>query len=146
MDVMELRRGLLMAIKKGSDDVIVESVNAIAELIPNTYIVASNGETRTYNGWSSTDYIDITNGCVIYTATDIVYNGLYDENKNFISGSGYPNFSLKRSVNYSGQFASYYPIFIKLDQRIKYIRLSAETSIMQSAKIFRILRGTITNG
>lgn len=59
-------------------------------LIPNVYIDQSTGNEIAYNGWSATDFIDlsdITNG-VVYRLGQIsgsYYNAFYDTNKNFIS-------------------------------------------------------------
>lgn len=59
--------------------------------VPNVYIDLNNGSEIAYNGWSATDFIDIssiTDG-VVYRLGQIsvsVYNAFYDTNKNYISG------------------------------------------------------------
>ena len=66
-------------------------------LIPNVYIDLNNGSEIAYNGWSATDYIDISDNTdgIVYRLGQIggsVYNAFYDTNKNFISsfnGVGY---------------------------------------------------------
>ena len=66
-------------------------------LIPNVYIDLNNGSEISYNGWSATDYLDISDNSdgVVYRLGKIaqnVYNAFYDTNKNFISsfnGVGY---------------------------------------------------------
>lgn len=62
-------------------------------LIPNVYIDLNNGAEIAYNGWSATDYIDISDNSdgVVYRLGQIgqnVYNAFYDANKNFISSFG----------------------------------------------------------
>lgn len=59
--------------------------------VPNVYIDLNNGSEIAYNGWSATDFIDIssiTDG-IVYRLGQIsgsVYNAFYDTNKNYISG------------------------------------------------------------
>lgn len=59
-------------------------------LISNIYIDTSNGSEIAYNGWSATDFIDISDNSdgVIYRLGRIsqaTYNAFYDSEKNFIS-------------------------------------------------------------
>lgn len=62
-------------------------------LIPNVYIDLNTGAEIAYNGWSATDYLDISdnNDGIVYRLGQIaqtVYNAFYDTNKNFISSFG----------------------------------------------------------
>lgn len=62
-------------------------------LIANKYINKTNGQEVAYNGWSCTDFLEISGNTnsslyrlnIIYLAD---YNAFYDSNKNFISGFG----------------------------------------------------------
>lgn len=60
-------------------------------LVSNIYIDKNNGREVSYNGWSATDYIDISGQTTVYRSGKIVgadYNAWYDSSKNFISGFG----------------------------------------------------------
>jgi len=62
-------------------------------LISNVYIDVSTGAELAYNGWSATDYLDLSDNTdgIVYRLGQIaqnVYNAFYDTNKNFISSFG----------------------------------------------------------
>lgn len=88
-------------------------------LIANTYI-ATGGVEAPYNGWSSTDFIDVSGLEEIYlngSGLSDSYNAWYDSGKNFIS-----------------MFAQSYKLTIPANA--KYMRLSQQTYRMQTIKVF----------
>lgn len=88
-------------------------------LIANTYIDVNTGSQLSYNGWSSTDYIDINSAEKLYRCGSIVnvnYNAFYNSSKAYISGFG------------AGSITN-------APANAKYVRLSGETNQM-TGKIF----------
>ena len=88
------------------------------DLIPNTFIDNGGVETS-YNGWTSTDFIDISAYSTLYTI--MLYdnfNAFYDANKTFIS-----MFSTTSQV-------------VIVPTGAVYARFSDPTSNMSSAKVF----------
>ena len=60
-------------------------------LIANTYIDVNTGSQVNYNGWSSTDFIDIGSATVLYrcgSMTNVNYNCFYNSSKARISSFG----------------------------------------------------------
>ena len=60
-------------------------------VIANTYIDTNTGNQISYNGWSSTDYLDLQDADVLYRTggmSTINYNAFYNSNKTYISGFG----------------------------------------------------------
>lgn len=85
----------------------------------NTYIDAGGVEVS-YNGWSSTDFIDVSDLEEIYlngSQLSEAYNAWYDSGKNFISMFG---------MSYK----------LTIPANAKYMRLSQSTDIMQTIKVF----------
>lgn len=92
-------------------------------LISNTYIDKTNGSLVPYNGWSSTDFIDVSKindfyicGAVAFSS-DRDYNAWYDGDKNFIS-------SLWLSSH------------ITVPSTAKYVRISGKTDAITGTKMF----------
>lgn len=97
--------------------------------IANCYIDSSNGSVISYEGWSATDFIEVTEGEVIhfawgYSGYENNYNAWYNSNKQFIS-----NFSF-------GRYASGYRT-VTVPTNAKYLRISNETSPMNVTQIWR---------
>lgn len=91
-------------------------------LIPDTYIDRSTGAESPYNGWSSTDYIDVSSISDFYMCADNAssgqnYNAFYTENQVFISA-----FSMAGHIT--------------IPATARYMRLSQTTSFMGIIKLF----------
>ena len=77
-----------------------------SDLIPNVYI-KSDGSTEAYNGWSATDFIEVTAGETIYykSTANLTYGCWYDSNKNYLSAvtfsqSNYNNITVPSGAAY----------------------------------------------
>ena len=84
-------------------------------LIANTYIDRYGNQVN-YNGWSSTDYLEISDNTTDYiyrigTIVSASYNAWYDENKTFIS-------------SFAGRYTDSIP------SNAKYVRYSGENANM----------------
>lgn len=54
-------------------------------LVPNVYILTSNGKESAYNGWSASDYLPCHGAKRLVRGEFMsLYNAFYDENKRFI--------------------------------------------------------------
>lgn len=54
-------------------------------LVPNVYILTSNGQEAAYNGWSASDFLPCHGVKTLVRGSFMsLYNAFYDENKNFI--------------------------------------------------------------
>ena len=98
--------------------VTLENLHDSSTDFQNTYINASTGELINYNGWDSTDFIEL-NG-QIHVATPIKewqYCAVYDENKKFIR-------NLTNGLNSA------------LTSNAKYIRFSGPRSNMQNLCVY----------
>ena len=88
------------------------------DLIANTYI-DGNGVEQTYNGWSSTDYLDIDGQSTIFVCgTTGQYNAWYDSSKQFI-----------QSVTVGAGV-------LAVPSGAKYIRISDNTATMANVYVF----------
>lgn len=94
-------------------------------LIANKYIKNDTGVETTYNGWSATDYLDVSGITEIYVSGDMLqvsatnrkYNAWYDSSKATISTF---NITSKLTVPSSA----------------KYLRLSCTTADITGTKLF----------
>lgn len=98
--------------------VTLENLHDSSTDFQNTYINPSNGELINYNGWISTDFIEL-NGqvSVAVLIKDWQYCAVYDENKNFIR-------NLSNSLNGS------------LTSNAKYIRFSGVRATIQKLYVY----------
>lgn len=119
MNLIEVRRRLLIqgkGDKGGDDDLIVERGQyAINE---NSYIDTNTGDLVSYAGWTSTDYIDVSQGYALSEIVDSTYTAFYDEQKNWI---GKATTSASDATNAS-------IIFIMPKAKVKFMRISYRSS------------------
>lgn len=113
------------------EDSIIKSENIIED-----YYIESNGKDVSYNGWSETDYLDLSKyKSVLVIGNDNVYNAVYDKDKNFIGTLNFSGSTLYNSkIGDVGAEISY----IKVIDAFKYIRLSNSTSKIKNVKIYPI--------
>ena len=113
------------------EDSIIKSENIIED-----YYIESNGKDVSYNGWSETDYLDLSKyKSVLVIGNDNVYNAIYDKDKNFIGTLNFSGSTLYNSkIGDVGAEISY----IKVIDAFKYIRLSNGTSKIKNVKIYPI--------
>lgn len=117
--------------------------NIIGSLIKNTYIDATNGNEIEYNGWDSTDFLDISKykGIVIKNHDD-KYNACYDSSKNSIrNGIGFT--SAKYDIGYIendvlGRIGANITCLM-FNGTNNYIRLSNYANKMKETRIYPIL-------
>lgn len=123
-DVIQKMEELATAISEGgggggnySDDIYDGT------LISNTYINNTDGSLVPYNGWSSTDFIDVSKindfyicGSVAFSS-DRDYNAWYDGEKNFIA-------------------KLWLGSHITVPSTAKYVRISGKTDAITGMKIF----------
>lgn len=117
------------------------------DLKKNTYISSTNGKENEYSGWTSSNYIDISNYKKILVVSDNdtfldKYNALYNENKELlriieIRKSKVTN-ELLGEVNVSISI-------VNLNENEKYIRISQVSEIMNHIKIYPILDENYNN-
>lgn len=119
MNLIEVRRRLLIqgkGDKGGDDDLIVERGQyAINE---NSYIDTNTGDLVSYPGWTSTDYIDVSQGYALSEIVDATYTAFYDEQKNWI-GKATTSASDATNANI---------IFIMPKAEVKFMRISYRSS------------------
>ena len=95
----------------------------LGNLVANSYVEWTSGLIKSYDGWSRTDYIDIsaitnlTPNIGLGTGYDN-YNCFYDSSKNFIS-----NFSILANSR------------VEIPQNAKYVIFSNDTSKMQNLSV-----------
>lgn len=53
-------------------------------LVPNEYVVNNTGAFASYNGWSRTDYIDLSSVIDFTPSLGLNYSAFYDENKTYL--------------------------------------------------------------
>lgn len=113
------------------EDSIIKSENIIED-----YYIETNGKDVSYNGWSETDYLDLSKyKSVLVIGNDNVYNAIYDKDKNFIRTLNFSGSTLYNSkIGDVGAEISY----IKVIDAFKYIRLSNGTSKIKNVKIYPI--------
>lgn len=98
--------------------ITLENLHDSSTDIPNTYINGSTGELVNYNGWDSTDFIEIKGQIAVnFLSKEWQYCAVYDENKNFIR-------SLTDGLNSS------------LTSNVKYIRFSGTRVYMRKLYIY----------
>lgn len=85
MDLMERRRMMLMQGEGGGDDLIME--RGQYTVYKNYYVDSATGDLVPYNGWTSTDYIDVSQGYMLSEKLSPNYTAFYDEQKNRISNA-----------------------------------------------------------
>ena len=104
--------------------------------IDNTYI-KTTGEIINYNGWSSTDYIDISSnsGFLVKNQKD-EYNAFYDESKKFVSKISFQDNFLNNSV--LGKVGIELAYFNGING-VKYVRLSNDTESLKQTGVYSIL-------
>ena len=69
----------------GGDDLIIERGQyAVYE---NVYVNENTGDLVSFNGWTSTDYIDVSQGYALSESVDSRYTAFYDEQKNRIGNA-----------------------------------------------------------
>ena len=111
----------------------------LADIKNNTYISNSDGSEISYNGWSSSDYIDLgtcKNILIVSDSSSFLdsYNALYNENKETqrilrINKATITNDVLgKVDVSLT---------ILKLQENERYIRISQKSSLLNHIKIFR---------
>lgn len=98
--------------------VTLENLHDSSTDFQNTYIDSSTGELINYNGWYSTDFIEL-NGQVSVTSSikEWQYCAVYDENKEFIR-------NLANGINRA------------LTSNVKYIRFSGSRPNMQNLYVY----------
>lgn len=104
----------------------IEYLFEAQDLIPNTYINTA-GQPVTYNGWSATDFIEVTPNEVLTCAVSDRqnYNSWYDENQTYISNFGFS------TLGY---------LTIQVPSNARYVRFSNYTQNMENS--IRIWRAT----
>lgn len=98
--------------------VTLENLHDSSTDFQNTYISSTNGALINYNGWVSTDFIEL-NGqvSVVSILKDFQYCAVYDENKKFIR-------NLQNGINSA------------LTSNVKYIRFSGLRQNMQNLYVY----------
>ena len=103
--------------------------------INNTYI-ATDGKLTNYNGWTSTDFIDIS----LYKSVIIAnhsgkFNAIYNDSKQFVSGITFNNYLDNETIGKVGIEVAYFTT----KDSYKYLRLSQTSSLMNNVKIYPVL-------
>ena len=118
----------------------------LTNLKNNTYI-SSNGSEVTYNGWASSDYIDVTNYKQLLIVSDNNtfidrYNALYNENKDMLRIVNINKTHLTNKIlgNVNISLA-----ILNVKDNEKYLRVSQLSSIINHIKIYPILNENYNN-
>ena len=118
----------------GSGNIIVSGNEGLYEkqldtsnLISNTYI-ETNGVETAYSNWSSTNFIDISDGTYIKADRSLEFSAFYDSTQTFISRA-------KLSTNY-----------LVIPENAKYVRVSGRTSDMNAATVTILATGSSSGG
>ena len=107
-----------------------DGIISFDEIIPNTYISNANGTEVSYNGWDSTNFIDIGDiGGFISVSENgsSIYNVYYDSNKTFLS-----SFTILSDEN----------LYI-IPTNAKYMRVSGSRTFMSEIIIKRVSKEQI---
>jgi hypothetical protein len=97
--------------------------------IANYYIKADDGSAVSYEGWSATDFMEVTEGEVLHFALGSVqeqykYNAWYNSNKQFL-----------RNHNFGWSAGGYRTLTVPTGA--KYLRISNTTDAMNFTQIWR---------
>lgn len=113
-----------------------ENIFDLGKLVNNTYI---NGESLVdYNGWSTSEYIDVSNYKKIIIVSDNSrflknYNAVYDENMNFVRNVNLDKSKIENDL-LGGVTASLR--ILELNNNEKYLRISADDETLKHLKIY----------
>lgn len=104
----------------------------------NTYINSSNGSLVSYNGWQSSDYIDISGHKRIAIASESgtllsSWNAFYDSDNNYIISLNVSSYS----KTYNKDFGYY--ILVDVPSDANYLRMSEKDSVMKNLKVYPII-------
>ena len=108
----------------GLEEVVLDT----SELIPNTYISNSNGSEVSYSGWSSTDFIDISDGIQIKADRRLSYSAFYNSSETFVS-----------AVDIKTEYTA-------IPSSAKYVRISGSNSDMSAATVTLLAAGGSSGG
>lgn len=118
---------------------LTPSLLSTDNLMADTYI-NSDGSIIEYSGWSSSDYIDVSNySTVIIISSNLesnnTWNAIYDENKNFIK-----QLIIKKTLVKNQKIGDFYTniFFLNIKDNYHYLRLSNGTNTMKSVKIYGV--------
>ena len=118
MDLMEARRRLLIQGERSGDDLIIERGQyAVYE---NVYVNEKTGDLVSYNGWTSTDYIDVSQGYALSEKVDPRFTAFYDEQKNRIGNAATETTDMNANVGI---------MFIMPKAEVKFMRISYSSSV-----------------
>lgn len=87
MNALMRRRGMMASTSKEEDKGWTDGVKYdwLTGLVPNVYILTSNGKEASYSGWSASDYLPCHGAKRLVRGLFMsLYNAFYDENKSFI--------------------------------------------------------------
>ena len=93
-------------------------------LVPNVYILTSNGQEAAYNGWSASDFLPCNGVKTLVRGSFMtIYNAFYDENKNYI-----------RPFRIDGNNTT-----VAVPQAAYYFRVSDETKRMNDPTMYYLI-------
>ena len=117
--------------KGGGDDLIIERGQyAVHE---NTYVDNNTGDLIPYDGWESTDYIDVSQGYALSRNVDSNYTAFYDEQKNRI---GNALASINNATNVS-------IAFIMPNAKVKFMRISYQSYLRPVPVVYTVKAGAL---
>lgn len=104
----------------------------------NTYINSSNGLLVGYNGWQSSDYIDLSGHKRIAIASESGtllsnWNAFYDSDNNFIKNLNGASYSKAYNKDIG------YYILVDVPSGANYLRMSEKDSVMKNLKVYSII-------
>lgn len=107
MNALMRRRGMMASTSKEDDKGWTDGVKYdwLTGLVPNVYILTSNGKEASYSGWSASDYLPCHGAKRLVRGLFMsMYNAFYDENKRFIRsfslGGDYPEAAVPKNAFY----------------------------------------------
>lgn len=128
------------ALKNLPNLIIGDSIYKNENATQNTYINLGDGELKSYNGWDTSDYIDVGKykKIMIMGETDKFlsqYNAVYDSNKNFIKTIAFSKSILSNELIGDVNFSI---TIFDVESGIEYLRISEDREILNSIKIYSI--------
>ena len=116
---------------------VENSILSNEQIIDNYYIGKDNGKEVSYNGWSETEYLDLSKyKSIIIVGNDNSFNAIYDENKKFIKTLNFSSSTLYNPQlgNIGAEIA-----YTNGINTFKYIRLSNKTSKLKDVRIYPVV-------
>lgn len=134
--------GYASEVEKDLENILLgDNLFNLADIKNNTYISNSDGSEISYNGWSSSDYIDLgtcKNILIVSDSSSFLdsYNALYNENKETQRILRINKATITNDVLGKVEVSL---TILKLQENERYLRISQKSSLLNHIKIFPIL-------